>query len=156
MTDTRDNRTNESRANASQANESGAKESPASLLADVVSGFANLVRGELELARAEAKRSLGDATAALGKLVFAAILGITALNVLSGAAVAGLVAVGLSPTWASVAVGAGLLVFALVLGRIAMKQMAPSNLAPKRMMANLRHDATTLKSMVVPNATSSQ
>lgn len=131
-----------------------ARDSSADLLSDVVSGVARLVRGELALARAEAKRSIGDATSALAKLVIAAILGITALNVLSGAAVAGLVALGLSPLWASVAVGAGLLLLAFALMQIGSAQLKPANLAPKRMMANLRQDAETLKTMVISDATS--
>lgn len=130
------------------------RDSSTDLLGDVVSGVARLVRGELALARAEAKRSIGDATSALAKLVIAAILAITALNVLSGAAVAGLVALGLSPLWASLAVGAGLLLLAFALMQIASAQMKPSNLAPNRMMANLRQDAETLKTMVNSDATS--
>ena len=130
------------------------RDTPAGLLGDVVSGFARLVRGELALARAEAKQSLDDATSALGKLVIAAILGITALNVLAGAAVAGLIAAGLSPVWASLAVGAGLLVVVFALVQFGLTQLKPSNLAPKRIMENLRQDAETLKSMVISDATS--
>ena len=129
-------------------------ESPAGLVGDVVAGFARLVRGEFALATAEAKRSISDATSALLKLVIAAILAITGLNVLAGAAVAGLVAIGLSPFWASLAVGVGALAVAYILVQIAMSQLKPSNLAPKRVMANLRQDAETLKSMVVSDATS--
>lgn len=128
-------------------------ESPVDLLGDVVSGFARLISGEFALARAEAKRTIGDAGSALGKLAIAAILAVVALNVLSGAAVAGLIALGLTPLWANLAVGAGLFLLALVLARIAIAQLKPSNLAPKRMMANLRHDAETLKSMVISDAT---
>jgi CBS domain containing-hemolysin-like protein len=131
-----------------------ARASPAGLLNEVVSGIARLIRGELALARAEAKRSLGDATSALGKLVIAAILGITALNVLAGAAVAGLVAAGLTPLLASVAVGVGLLLVAFALVQIGLAQLKSSNLAPKRMMANLRQDAETLKFMVISDAAS--
>lgn len=129
-------------------------DSPAGLLSDVVAGFGRLLRGELALARAEAKRSLGDATSAIAKLVVAAILGITALNVLAGAAIAALVAAGLSPIWASLSIGVGLLLVVFVIVQIALTQLKPSNLAPKRMMANLRHDAETLKSMVISDATS--
>lgn len=128
-------------------------ESPVGLLGEVVAGFARLVRGEFALARAEAKRSLGDAGSALGKLAVAAILAITALNVLSGAVVAGLVALGWAPVWANLAVGGGLLLVAFILVQIGLAQLKPSNLAPKRMMANLRHDAETLKSMVISDAT---
>lgn len=134
--------------------QSGTGDSPVGLVGDVVAGFTRLVRGEFALARAEATRSLGDATSAIGKLIIAAILAITALNVLAGAAVAGLVVAGLTPLWASVAVGAGLLVIAYILVQIGLNQLNPANLAPKRMMANLRQDAETLKSMVIRDATS--
>ena len=127
---------------------------PAGLLSDVVAGFGRLLRGELALASAEAKRSLGDAASALAKLMIGAILGITALNVLAGTAVAALVAAGLSPVWSSLVVGIGLLLVTFVLVRIALAELKPANLAPKRMMANLRHDAEILKSMVISDATS--
>lgn len=129
-------------------------DSPAGLVGDVVSGFARLVRGEFALATAEAKRSLSDATSALFKLAIAAFLAITGLNVLAGAAVAGLVAAGLSPFWAGLAVGVGVLAVAYILAQMALSRLKPSNLAPKRVMANLRQDAETLKSMVTSDATS--
>lgn len=129
-------------------------DAPAGLLGDVVSGFARLLRGELALARAEAKRSLGEASSALAKLAVAAMLGITAVNVLAGAAVAGLVALGLAPIWANVLVGAGLLLVAYVLVQSGLPQLKPANLAPRRMMANLRQDAETFTSKVTPDATS--
>ncbi|WP_309663734.1 phage holin family protein [Tabrizicola sp.] len=130
------------------------RDATTNLLGDVVSGVARLIRGELALARAEAKRSLNDAASALGKLVVAAILGATALNVLAGTAVAGLVALGLSPLWAGVAVGAGLLLVVFSLVHLGLAQLSPSNLAPKRMMKNLRQDAETLTSMVGSDAAS--
>ncbi len=133
-----------------------AAEASAGLLGDIVTGFARLLRGELALARAEAKRSLGEATAAMAKLVLAVIFGITAVNVLAGAAVAGLVALGLAPIWASVLVGCGLLLLAYALVQIALPQLKPSNLVPTRTMANLRQDAETLTSMGNPDATSRQ
>lgn len=133
-----------------------AGEAPAGLLGDIVTGFARLLRGELALARAEAKRSLGEATAAMAKLVIAAIFGITAVNVLAGAVVAGLVALGLAPIWASVLVGCGLLLLAYALVQIALPQLKPSNLVPTRTMANLRQDAETLTSMGNSDATSRQ
>ena len=128
--------------------------SAASLLGDVVSGFGRLIQGEFALARAEAKRSLADATSAIGKLIIAAVLGITALNVLAGAAVAALVSAGWTPPSASLAVGVVALLLAVLLARMALGQLKPSNLIPKRTMANLRQDAKTLKSTVISDATS--
>ena len=84
-----------------------AGDNPASLFGDVLLGFTRLVKGELALARAEAERSLRDAARALGILAIAALLGITALTVLSGAMVAGLVRLGMPLHWAAVVVGVG-------------------------------------------------
>lgn len=129
-------------------------ESPVDLVGDVVAGFSRLVRGEFALATAEAKRSVSEAKGALGKLVVASVLGITALNVLAGAAVAALVAAGLAPIWATLVVGIVLLVVAYALIQSGLSQIKPSNLAPKRIMENLRQDAETLKSMVISDAAS--
>lgn len=126
----------------------------AGLLGDVVFGITQLVKGEFDLVRAEAQRSIQDATNAVGKLVVAAVLGIVALNLLAGAAVAGLVAAGLSVVWASLLAGAVLLLVAFVIVKTALPLLAASNLAPRRSFANLRQDAEILKSMVTPHATS--
>lgn len=126
---------------------------PAGLLADVVGGFARLVRGEIALARAEAERSLREAARAIACLVVAVVLGITGLNVLAGAAVAGLVALGLSPLLASAILGAGLTLLALGYVQYGLSLLSPSNLAPRRTWWNLRRDAETLKDMVKSDET---
>ena len=123
------------------------------LLSDLVSGLSRLVRGEIALAQAEAKRSLHDMLGALIAALVAVVLIITALNVLAAAAVAGFVALGLSPVWASVIVGVVLVIVALILVQYARRQISPSNLAPKRSIRNLQRDAETLKTMVKPGAT---
>jgi hypothetical protein len=130
------------------------QQSASDLVVDLLAGLSRLVKGEIALARAEATRSLHDATGALVAGVVAVVLGITALNVLSGAAVAALVLMGLTPLWAGVAVGVILLVVAVGLVQLARQKMSLSNLAPKRSMTSLRRDAETLKSMVTPGATS--
>ncbi len=126
----------------------------ASLMGDVIFGISQLVKGEFALMRAEAQNSLHDATSAIVKLVVAAVLGIVALNLLAAAIVAALVAGGLSPPWASAAVGLVLLLIAFAMTRLALPLLAASNLVPKRSFANLRQDAEVLKSMVNPHATS--
>ena len=135
---------------------SSAGETPASLLGDVLLGFTRLVKGELALARAEAERGLRDAAKAAGVLAMAAILLITALNVLSGAVVAGLVRLGLAPHWAAVITGFGLIAVAAALIYYAKHLLTVANLAPNRSVQNLRRDAETLKSMVAPGATPNQ
>jgi cytochrome c biogenesis protein CcdA len=130
------------------------RDNPADLLGQILIGFGRLVQGEVALARAEVKRSLRDAAKAMVAMALAAILGITALNVLSGALVAWLVHLGLSPAWGSVVVGAGLLLAALGIVQYARHLLAPENLSPSRSFNNLRRDAETLKSMVTSDAAS--
>lgn len=124
---------------------------PASLLADLASGFSRLIRGEIALARAETSAALRDAARGVAKLAIAAVIGITALNLLAGAAVAGLVHLGLSPAWAAVALAAALLLVAFGLVQTGLRALDPENLAPKRALRNLRRDAETLKTMVSEN-----
>lgn len=123
------------------------------LVADLIAGISRLVRGELALAKAEAKRSVNDAIGAIIAAVVAVVLVIISLNLLAAAAVAGLVALGLPPVWATIIVGAVLLVIAVGLVLYAKAKLSPDNLAPKRSVANLRRDAETFKSMVSQGAT---
>lgn len=129
-------------------------ENSADLVGQVLVGFGRLVQGELALAQAEAKRGLRDVAKALAIAALAGIFGITALNALSVAAVAALVHLGLSPAWASVTVGLGLLVIGAGLMLYARHLLTPANLAPNRSFQNLRRDAETLKTVVTPNAAS--
>lgn len=130
-----------------------ADETATGLLGEVVFGVTQLLKGEIALARAEAQRSMRDATGAIGKLAVAAVFGIVALNLLAAAAVATLVAAGLSAVWANVSVGTVLLLAAFLIFKFALPLLSPSNLVPNRSFANLRQDAEILKSMVTPHAT---
>lgn len=116
-----------------------------SLLSDVVAGIGRLVQGELTLARAEAAEGLKAAGSGLAKIVLAVILGLVGLNVLAGAAVAGLATTGLGPTWAAVIVGLVLcaLAYGLVLaGRAALRLRG---LWPDRALSGLRRDAEAVR-----------
>jgi hypothetical protein len=126
-------------------------DNPAGLITDVLAGLSRLVQGEIALAKAEVARSLQDIVRAMLRLLIAAILGITALNVLAGAAIAALVGAGLSPLWASIAVGGVLLLVAGGLVQAGLSLLKATNLAPQRSMNSLRRDVETLKSMVTPN-----
>lgn len=85
----------------------------AGLFADVIEGVSRLIRGEIALAKAEAKLAVSQASRAAAQIAVAAIVGIVGLNVLAGAAVAGLVALGLAPGWSALIVGVVLLLLAL-------------------------------------------
>ena len=121
------------------------------LILQMIGAAGRLVQGEIALAKAEAVQSLEDLVRAVIKLMVAAILAIGGLNLLAGAAVQGLIAAGLKPVWAYLAVGGGLLALALILTLLASRQIKRARLAPARSLDRMRRDAETLKSMVTPN-----
>ena len=124
------------------------------LLGDIAFGITQLVKGEFALFRADAQRSMRDATSGLVRLAVAAAMGVVAINLLATGAVAALVAAGLSPVWANIALGGVLILGAFVIIRSALALIAPLNLVPKQSFSNLRQDAEILKSMGSPHATS--
>ncbi len=126
---------------------------PGAMMADVVAGIGRLVQGELALARAEAAERLQSAKQAVIQVGVAVVLGITAINVLAAAAVAGVVALGLSPIWASVLVGGALLVLALGFAQTAARLLREAGALPKRSAASVRRDVETLQTMVRRDAT---
>lgn len=81
----------------------------------------------------------------LALLVLAAILALTALDVLAGALVAYLAAVGLSAGIAALIVGGAVLGLALVLAVIGKSRLSSSALGPTRVLRNLHRDAATVK-----------
>lgn len=127
-------------------------DSPARLLGDVVGGFSRLVRGEIALAKAEAEQSVQKTVTAGVQVLIGAVLAIVSLHVLAAAAVAAAVALGLSPLWASVAVGTALLLLAFGFIQYGLALLRPSNIAPRRTLRSLRQSAETLKTMVTDDA----
>lgn len=126
---------------------------PGAMMADVLAGISRLVQGELALARAEAAERLDSARQAVIKVAIAVVLGITAINVLAGAAVAGLVALGLAPLWASSLVGGVLLLLALGFSQQAARLLRGAGSRPKRSGASIKRDVETLQTMVKRDAT---
>lgn len=121
------------------------RESTRTLLSEVVSSLSRLVRGELMLAKAEATEGVKNAVSGLVKIAIAAVVALVGLNVLAGAAVAALAATGLGPAWASLIVGVGLFVVALILvlaGRAALKLRG---LWPDRALRGVRRDAEAVQ-----------
>lgn len=123
-------------------------EGTATLVSEVVVGLGRLVRGELMLARAEAAEGLRTATGGLVKIGLAAIVGLVGLNVLAGAAVAGLAAAGLGPALAAVIVGVVLCGLALVLALVGRAALRLRGLWPDRAMRGLRRDAEAVRAAV--------
>ncbi|MDX5351171.1 MAG: phage holin family protein [Paracoccaceae bacterium] len=123
-------------------------EGTATLVSEVVVGLGRLVRGELMLARAEAAEGLRTAAGGLVKIGLAAIFGLVGLNVLAGAAVAGLAAAGLGPTAAALIVGVILCGLALVLALVGRAALRLRGLWPDRALRGLRRDAEAVRAAV--------
>lgn len=81
----------------------------------VVTAASGLMRSEAALAKAEAKQAAADVVRGIVMVLVAVVFAMVALTLLAQAGVHGLMALGLSPGWANLAAGAGLLVIALVL-----------------------------------------
>lgn len=125
---------------------------PGALMADVLAGVSRLVQGELALARAEATERLNALRQSVVQVAIAAVLGLTAINVLAGAAIAGAVAAGLSPIWASLLVGGLLLLLALGFAQQAARLLREAGTLPKRRVQSVKRDVETLKAMVRTDA----
>ena len=115
------------------------------LTRDLFKQGTRLFRDEVALARREVGRNVSRAGAGLVMMGVAAILLLTALNLLAGAAVTMLVQVGLSVPLASLAIGAGALLVAAILFFLGKARLDPKKLAPERAMAGLRRDVETIK-----------
>jgi Putative Actinobacterial Holin-X, holin superfamily III len=111
----------------------GRDQGPGAMMADVLAGVSRLVQGELALAPV--------------------VLGITAINVLAGAAVAAVVELGLAPIWAAVLVGVVLLLLALGFAQQAARLLREAGAKPRRSMTSVKRDVETLQTMVRRDAT---
>jgi len=115
------------------------------MMNDLLGHVSNLVRNEADLARAETAESLKKAGASLGTMALALALAITGLNVLASFLVALVIWAGLPPQWAALAVGAGLLVVALILFQSAKSALQNIGFVPTRTAQNVQRDATAIK-----------
>lgn len=136
-----------------RATDGRAANGTATLFVEVLSAVTRLLRGEIALARAEAEQRIRGIAMALVQLVVAVVLGITAMNALAGAGVAGLIALGLSPAVAALIIGALLLLLAYGFVRWGLHLLSPAHLKPTRSFANIGRDLAALKSMVKPDDT---
>ena len=116
-------------------------ESTGSLLSDAMTHVSSLVRGEVDLARAEIDQNLRRAGTAIGLLVAAVVISLTALNVLAAAVVSGLAEAGIPAGRAAPIVGAGLGIVAAFMASKGTKDLSLSSLAPSRTAKNLKRDA---------------
>lgn len=122
-----------------------ASKSMGSLLGDTVHYLTRLVKGEVALAKAEVQENIRSALTGSILLIASVVIALSALNVLSAALVTGLVTLGLTPTWAALAVAALLCVIALIFGWLGLNALKPKNLLPTQTAENVRQDVTVIK-----------
>jgi uncharacterized membrane protein YdjX (TVP38/TMEM64 family) len=115
------------------------------LIADLFSQSSTLFRKEIQLAKAELSEKLTQGIVGLGMMIGAAVLFISALNVLLAAAVTGLTEAGVQPWLASIIVGVIVAVIGYVMLNRGMAALQTSNLMPKKTADQLAQDAALLK-----------
>ncbi len=115
------------------------------LLGDILHRMTRLMRKEIDLARSEMAQNLNRAFVAIGLLVGAVVLAMTALNVLAAAAVAAIAATGIATEWASLIVGGAAALIAIGLVVKGVNDLKISSIAPDRAAQGLRRDAATFK-----------
>lgn len=116
-----------------------------SLMVTALQQFSRLMQDEVALAKAEVSRNVSRAGAGLAMIGVAALLALTALNVLAGALVAFLATTGITVGAAALLVGGVLLVVAVVLVMVGKSRLTADAVAPTRAAENLKSDLDTMK-----------
>lgn len=116
-------------------------QSTTSLLGDALGSLSGLVRSEVDLARAEVDENLRRAGMAVGLLIGAIVLFMTALNVLAAAVAAGISELGIDGGWAALIVGVAIAAIGWGLMSKGLNDLKLSSLAPKRAAKNIKRDA---------------
>jgi len=129
------------------ASHTDSKSTP-SLVGDVMGHVSSLVRKEVDLARAEVNENLTRAAVAVGLLVGAVVLALTALNVLAAALVAAITELGLDAGWASLIVGVLFAGIAFAMMAKGLNDLKLSSLAPTRTVKNVQRDAEAVKETI--------
>lgn len=115
------------------------------LLSDALAHVSALVRSEFDLARAEVNENLKHAGVAIGMIIGAVVVALTALNVLSAALVAALTEAGLAAGWSALIVGLVFAIVAYALFKKGVGDLSLSSLAPTRTTKNVKRDAQAVK-----------
>ncbi|MGB5865281.1 MAG: phage holin family protein [Sulfitobacter sp.] len=120
------------------------REAP-SLFVEAFRDFSNLMQTELHLAKAEISSKVSRAGTGIVFFVIAALLALTALNVLAGALVAYIASVGFTAGTAALIVGGVILLVAILLVLAGKSRLSASALEPSRTINNLQRDVSTVK-----------
>jgi tetrahydromethanopterin S-methyltransferase subunit F len=119
--------------------------SAGNLLSDAFVQVSSLVRSEFDLARAEVSENLKTAGIAIGMILGAVVVALTALNVLSAALVVALTNAGIPAGWSALIVGMVFAVIAYVMVQKGTNDLKLSSLAPTRTAKNVKRDAQAVK-----------
>jgi hypothetical protein len=117
----------------------------AEMMSDILGNVGNLVRDEADLARAEVAASLRKAGASLGAMAVALVLATVGLHAIAAALIAFAVAFGIAPHWASLGVGAVVLLIAMAVFNAARASLQQIGFVPTRAARNVSRDATAIK-----------
>lgn len=121
---------------------------PASLVTSILNHIGALIRKEVDLARAEINENLTKAGIAIGLLVGAVVLSLTALDVLAAALVAAITELGLDAGWSALIVGLLFAVVAWALMMKGLKDLKSVSLAPKRAARSVSRAAKAVKESI--------
>ncbi len=122
------------------------------LAARLWADIAALIRAEIALAGAEARQAARNVAYGLAALGLSLVLAFSAVVALTGAAVAALVAAGLSPALAGVVLAVVALMLAGLCIWWGLARLGRAAGMPARTMQNLRCDVKTLATLVTRNA----
>jgi hypothetical protein len=121
------------------------RETP-SLLVAAFRQFTQLLQDEVALAKAELRRNVSRAGTGLALIGVAAILALTAFDVVAAASVAWLAAEGgLSVGTSAIVVGGSLLAVAVVLALVGRSRLSANALAPDRTTRSVKADIDSLR-----------
>lgn len=115
------------------------------LLIDSFRHFANLIQKEVQLARAEVSSNISRAVGGLVFFGIAALMVLTALNVLAGAAVGYLTEDGMNAGTAALIVAVVFLVVAGILILVGKSRLSSDALTPNHTIANVKRDVQAVK-----------
>ena len=119
------------------------KEAP-TLLSRLVNETKALATSEIALAKREISQKISNAGVAVGLLVAAALLALTAFHALAAAAVFGLIALGIAAGWSILIVAGVLCALVLILGLTGRSRLKADALKPEKTVRNVKADVTAV------------
>ena len=115
------------------------------LIADTLRHFSSLMQKEVQLAKAEMSNNISRAAVGVAFFGIAALMVLTALNVLAGAVVGYLTEAGMNAGTSALIVAAIFVVVAVILVIMGKSRLTADSLAPNTTMHNVQRDVSAVK-----------